>query len=95
MSEANFKITKCELIPSEGSSLKENHSIKNGNPIINYHESIDSPSISMSVSFIDIDQVISQKGITGGEFIDITVQINNEQLYNLFLLKPLLTKLLE
>ena len=75
MSEANFKITKCELIPSKGSSLKENHSIKNGNPIIKYHESIDSPSISMSVSFIDIDQVISQKGITGGEFIDITVQI--------------------
>ena len=62
------------LIPNEGSSLKEDYDITLGNPIIDYYESIESPSISMTITFIDIDQVIGRKGITGGEYIDVIVK---------------------
>jgi hypothetical protein len=62
------------LIPN-GSSLKKNYDIARGNPSINYYESVTSPSISMTVSFIDIDQMISVKGITGGEMIDLEIII--------------------
>jgi len=72
--ENTFLITKCMLIPNEGSSLKENYDITLGNPIIDYYESIESPSISMTITFIDIDQVIGRKGITGGEYIDVIVK---------------------
>ena len=66
------------LIPNEGSSLKENYDITLGNPIIDYYESIESPSISMTITFIDIDQVIGRKGITGGEYIDVIVKTDDE-----------------
>ena len=68
MAESQFLITKCLLRPTEGSSLDEDYDIVRGNPIINYFESIDSPSISMTITFIDVDQVLGRKGITGGEF---------------------------
>ena len=55
---------------NEYTSLQEEYSIIAGNPIVSYFESIESPSISMIVTFIDADQVISRKGITGGESID-------------------------
>ena len=74
MSESKFLITKCMLMPNEGSSLKEPYELGLGNPIIDYYESIESPSISMTVTFIDIDQVIGREGITGGEYIDLTVK---------------------
>ena len=61
-------------MPSESSSLKEPYELGLGNPIIDYYESIESPSISMTVTFIDIDQVIGREGITGGEYIDLTVK---------------------
>ena len=70
----SYLISKCELIPN-GSSLKKNYDIARGNPSINYYESITSPSISMTISFVDIDQVISRKGITGGEMIDLEIVI--------------------
>ena len=70
----SYLISKCELIPN-GSSLKKNYDIARGNPSINYYESVTSPSISMTVSFIDIDQMISVKGITGGEMIDLEIII--------------------
>ena len=38
--------------------MDENYDIVRGGPIINYYESIDSPSISMTVTFIDIDHLI-------------------------------------
>ena len=76
--ENTFLITKCMLIPSEGSSLQEEYDIVAGNPIIDYYESVESPSISMTVSFIDIDQVIGRKGITGGEYIDLIVKVDDE-----------------
>ena len=74
MAESKFLITKCMLMPNEGSSLKEPYELGLGNPIIDYYESIESPSISMTVTFIDIDQVIGREGITGGEYIDLTVK---------------------
>ena len=74
MAESKFLITKCMLMPSESSSLKEPYELGLGNPIIDYNESIESPSISMTVTFIDIDQVIGREGITGGEYIDLTVK---------------------
>ena len=76
--ENTFLITKCMLIPSEGSSLQEEYDIVAGNPIIDYYESVESPSISMTVSFIDVDQVIGRKGITGGEYIDLIVKVDDE-----------------
>ena len=73
--ENRYTIRKCSLIPN-GSSLDEEYDIVRGGPIIDYYESIESPTISMSVSFIDIDQMLGQEGITGGELIDLRVQIN-------------------
>ena len=72
--ENTFLITKCMLLPSEGSSLEEEFDITLGNPIIDYYESVESPSISMTITFIDIDQLIGRKGITGGEYIDLIVK---------------------
>ena len=76
MAETKFKFKKCELLPNEGSSLDENYNIIGGGPIVDYYESIDSPTISMNVTFIDVDQVISRKGIFGGEYIDLTVEVD-------------------
>ena len=76
MSETKFKFKKCELLPNEGSSLDENYNILGGGPIVDYYESIDSPTISMNLTFIDVDQVISRKGISGGEYIDLTVEVD-------------------
>ena len=72
--KGSYLISKCELIPN-GSSLEENYDITRGNPTINYYESVRSPSISMTVSFVDIDQMVSVEGITGGEMIDLEVII--------------------
>ena len=74
MAESQFLITKCLLRPNEGSSLDEDYDIVRGNPIINYFESIESPSISMTITFVDVDQVLGRKGITGGEFINLTIK---------------------
>ena len=76
--ENTFLINKCMLIPNEGSSLKEEYDITLGNPIIDYYESIESPSISMTITFIDIDQVIGRKGITGGEYVYVIVKTDDE-----------------
>ena len=73
--ETRFIIGKCMLRPNEGSSLKEDYDIVRGNPFIDYYESIDSPTIALTVTFFDVDQVISREGITGGEYIDVTVKI--------------------
>ena len=76
MSETKFKFKKCELLPNDGSSLDEDYNLLGGGPIVDYYESIDSPTISMNLTFIDVDQVISRKGISGGEYIDVTIQVD-------------------
>ncbi len=72
--KGSYFISKCQLVPN-GSSLEEEYDITRGNPSINYYESVTSPSISMTLSFMDIDQMISQEGITGGEMIDLEIII--------------------
>ena len=73
--ENRFIIKDCSLIPSEGSSLKEEFNIAGGNPSITYYESIRSPAISLSLSFIDVDQLISREGVTGGEYLSLRIGV--------------------
>ena len=73
--EKKFIINDCSLIPSEGSSLKQEFNIAGGNPTITYFESIKSPAISLSLSFIDVDQLISREGITGGEYLSLRIKV--------------------
>ena len=73
--ESKFIINDCSLIPSEGSSLKEEFNIAGGNPSITYYESIKSPTVSLSLNFIDVDQLISREGITGGEYLSLRIKV--------------------
>ena len=73
--ENKYFINNCTLIPTEGSSLSEEFEISGGNPTITYFESLKSPSISLSLQFIDVDQLISREGITGGEYIDLSIKV--------------------
>ena len=77
MAETKILFTKCRLLPN-GCALDEKYDITQGAPEIDYYESIESPSISMTLRFIDIDQVIGRKGITGGELIELTVKDGDE-----------------
>lgn len=71
--ENKFFIKELKLIPTEGSSLKEEWSLLRGGPIISYYESIRTPAITLSVSFVDADGVVSNEGITGGEYIQMEI----------------------
>ena len=73
--ENRFIIKECSLVPSEGSSLKQEFNIAAGNPSITYFESIVSPAISLSLNFIDVDQLISREGITGGEYLSLRIKV--------------------
>ena len=73
--ENRFIIKDCSLIPSEGSSLKKEFNIAGGNPSITYYESIRSPAISLSLNFIDVDQLVSREGITGGEYLSLRIGV--------------------
>ena len=77
MAEKKIFFTKCRLLPN-GCALDEEYDITQGAPEIDYYESIESPSISMTITFIDIDQVIGRKGITGGEYIDVIVKTGDD-----------------
>ncbi len=71
--ENTFFIKELKLIPTEGSSLKQEWSLLRGGPIISYYENIRTPAISMSLTFVDADGVVSNEGITGGEYIQMEV----------------------
>lgn len=71
--ENKFKIKELKLVPTEGSSLKEDWSLLRGGPVISYYENIRTPAISMSVTFVDVDGVVSHEGITGGEYIQMEI----------------------
>ena len=73
--EKKFIINDCSLIPSEGSSLKKEFNIAGGAPSITYFESIKSPAISLSLNIIDVDQLISREGITGGEYLSLRIKV--------------------
>ena len=76
--ENKYFIKECTLIPTEGSSLSQPFEISGGNPTITYFESVKSPSISMTITFLDVDQLISREGITGGEFVALRVTTGDE-----------------
>lgn len=71
--ENKFRIKELKLIPTEGSSLKEPWSLLRGGPIISYYENIRTPAITMSITFVDADGVVSNEGITGGEYIQMEI----------------------
>ena len=73
--ENRFIIKECSLVPSEGSSLKQEFNIAAGNPSITYFERIVSPAISLSLNFIDVDQLISRQGVTGGEYLSLRIGV--------------------
>ena len=73
--ENKYFIKHCTLIPTEGSSLSVEFEISGGNPTFVYYESLKSPSISLSLQFIDVDQLISREGITGGEYLDLSIKV--------------------
>ena len=72
--ENRYFLKECKLVPTEGSSLKQEFEISAGNPLISYYESIKSPSISLSLTFLDVDQLVSREGITGGEYLSLKVK---------------------
>ena len=78
MAETKYLISKCTLIPNEGSSLKEPYDLVRGVAAIDYYESIENPTIALIVTFIDVDQVIGREGITGGEYVDVTIKDGDE-----------------
>ena len=78
MAETKYLISKCTLIPNEGSSLKEPYDLVRGVAAVDYYESIENPTIALIVTFIDVDQVIGREGITGGEYVDVTVKDGDE-----------------
>ena len=81
MAESKIFVKKCVLLPSKGeeSSLKEEQNITAGVTAVDYFESIERPSIFLSVRFIDVDQLIGRLGVTGGEFVDLTVIYGDEE----------------
>ena len=83
--ENKYQIKICTLIPTEGSSLSQEFDISAGNPSITYFESVKSPSISLTLSFIDVDGVISREGITGGEYLDLNIKVPD---YDNFTITP-------
>ena len=83
--ENKYQTKNCTLIPTEGSSLSQEFDISAGNPSITYFESVKSPSISLTLSFIDVDGVISREGITGGEYLDLNIKVPD---YDNFTITP-------
>ena len=78
MERIQYFIKNCTLIPTLGKDnpkAEDGYEISGGNPTITYFESLKSPSISLTISFIDVDLGISREGITGGEFLDLRVEV--------------------
>ena len=72
--ENRYFLKECKLVPTEGSYLKQEFEISAGNPLISYYESIKSPAISLTLTFLDVDQLVSREGITGGEYLSLKVK---------------------
>ena len=72
--ENRYFLKECKLVPTEGSSLKQEFEISAGNPLISYYESIKSPAISLTLTFLDVDQLVRREGITGGEYLSLKVK---------------------
>ena len=78
MAETKYLISKCSLMPTEGST-KEPYDLVRGIAAIDYYEGVENPTIALVVTFIDVDQVIGREGVTGGEYyIDVTIKDGDE-----------------
>ena len=73
--ENKYFISECTLIPTEGSSLKQQFEISGGNPNITYYESVKSPSISVSIDFIKFSKCGFNRINLGG-FPTILIVVN-------------------
>ena len=67
----------------EMSSLKEPYDIVKGISSIDYYESVEDTTISMKITFIDVDQVIGRKGITGGDYVVVIVLDGEEDKFEI------------
>ena len=67
----------------KGSSLQEPYDIVKGVAAIDYYESLQNTTISMTITFIDVDQVLGRKGVTGGEYIDLTALDGEEDKFEI------------
>ena len=78
MADTKLLIKDCTLLPSDGSSLKEQQNITAGLVAVDYFESIENPSIALIITFIDTDQLIGRLGVTGGEYVNLSVLSGEE-----------------
>ena len=78
MADTKVLVKNCTLLPSEGSSLQEEQNITAGLVAIDYFESIENPSIALIITFIDTDQLIGRLGVTGGEYVNLSVLSGEE-----------------
>ena len=78
--ENKYLIKQCTLLPNGNSQLPaEGYDITQGNPKIQYFESVDSPAISLVIDdVVDVDQFISKYGVTGGEYLNLHIGISEE-----------------
>ena len=68
-----FTLKQCSLFPADSDSktLSGEFGLLKGNPQISYCESITSPSVSVEVTVLDTDGILSAKGVYGGEGLSI------------------------
>ena len=78
MADTKLLIKDCTLLPSDGSSLKEQQNITAGLVAVDYFERIENPSIALIITFIDTDQLIGRLGVTGGEYVNLSVLSGEE-----------------
>tara|TARA_Y100001937_G_scaffold127803_1_gene201187 strand:+ start:505 stop:1758 length:1254 start_codon:yes stop_codon:yes gene_type:complete len=78
--ENRYQITQCRITPNGNKQLpKDGHDFTEGNPKIQYYESVDSPSISITLEdVLDVDQFISRYGVTGGEYLILDISISQD-----------------
>ena len=78
--ENRYQITQCRITPNGNKQLpKDGHDFTGGNPKIQYYESVDSPSISITLEdVLDVDQFISRYGVTGGEYLVLDISISQD-----------------
>tara|TARA_Y200000002_G_scaffold357314_1_gene339732 strand:- start:3380 stop:4663 length:1284 start_codon:yes stop_codon:yes gene_type:complete len=71
-----FILKQCSIFPadSESKTLSGEFGMLSGKPEINYYESITSPSISVDITFLDVDGSITARGVYGGEGLAIKAE---------------------
>ena len=75
-----FTLKQCSLFPADSDSktLSGEFGLLKGNPQINYCESITSPSVSVEITVLDTDGILSAKGVYGGEKLAVKATKKSE-----------------